>query len=151
MKTNKPISIRLIGQYEISVLDDGRIILPSDIVQRFREGDVKELYPGRIPEVKALVLCPGHIWDRWLAHLQKEYPSFQTHPGARAYTTPFKPIRWDSQRRISLPALANNYAGIKARGMAIIFGRGDYLELWAEEEFSKIKEACENALRKTEQ
>jgi len=152
MKANEQLtSIGLIGRHEITVLDDGRIILPSDIVHLLQAAGVKKLYPAEIPGLKALVLCPEQLWNRWVAHLETKFPTIKTHPGARAYLTPFKPVAWDSQGRISLPALASNHAGIRARGTVVIIGNTYYMELWAEDEFSKIRQGCEDALRKTDQ
>lgn len=147
MNTEKQnTSIGLIGQHEVTVLEDGRIKLPSHLRRQLENAGVHVLLPGRVPGLKALVLCPEHLWHRWVHQLQKQFLNFKSHPGARVYCTPCKPITWDSQGRISLPALAYNYAGIKAEATVFITGMDYYLEIWAEEEFSKITLECERAL-----
>lgn len=144
-------SIALVGQYEVTVLEDGRIRLPSDIARLLRAGSINTLYPAEIPGLKALVLCPEQFWKSWKDHIEKQLPPVETHPGVRAYTTPFKPIKWDSQGRISPPASVGNRIGIKADSTAILLGKVYYLELWAEDEFTQMKAKCEDALRSTNQ
>lgn len=152
MEANEQLaSIGLTGQCEVTVLEDGRIILPSDILRLLYHHHVQKLCAGRIPGLKALVLCPEQFWDRWISHLETKFPVLKTHPGATAYLTPFKPVAWDSQGRISLPALASNHAGIVRGGAVVLIGRDYHIELWAEAEFSKTMRECENALRAADQ
>lgn len=143
---NEHSGIGPIPQYEVTVLEDGRIVLPIEICRHLRDNGAQKLYPGKIPGIKAVILCPQQWWGRWTDYLQTQFPSLKTHPGARAYLTPFRSIRWDSQRRISLPAGAHNYAKIGAKTTAVILGRDYYLEVWSEEEFSKLVQDCERQL-----
>lgn len=150
-KENRHSGIGPIPQYEVTVLEDGRIVLPIDICRQLKGNGVKKLYPGKIPGMKAVILCPQQWWNRWTDYLQTQFPSLKTHPGARAYLTPYKPISWDSQRRISLPAGAHNYVNIKPQTIAVILGKDYYLEVWSEEEFSKVVKDCERQLTKSNQ
>jgi DNA-binding transcriptional regulator/RsmH inhibitor MraZ len=140
----------LVGQRDITVLDDGRIKLPGDIMAELESLTrlEKVLYPGRIPQVRAIVLCPEEHWDHWQVHLQSQFPLLKTHPGAIAYLHPFKPATWDRYGRVSLPAAASYYAGIRKGISAVLIGKGYYLELWPEEEFKKALRDCEAALAK---
>lgn len=150
-KKNNHSDIRLIGQYEVTVLEDGRILLPIELQRQLAGSGVKKLCPGKIPGMKAVVLCPQQLWNRWANHLETQFPSLKTHPGARAYLTPYKPISWDPQRRLSLPAGAHNYASIRPQTTAVILGKDYYLEVWSEEEFSKVVQDCERQLAKPSQ
>lgn len=150
-KKDSHFDISIIPQYEVTVLEDSRILLPIEFRRRLAACGVKKLYPGKIPGMKAVILCPQQWWSRWTDYLQTQFPSLKTHPGARAYLTPFKSIGWDPQGRISLPADVHNYAGIKRKTTAVILGKDYYLELWSEEEFSKAVLDCERQLTKLNQ
>ncbi len=141
--------VNLIGQREVTVLDGGRIKLPADIVHTLRSArpSLFSLYPGRIPLTKALILCPAPFWDRWKEDLQSQFPVLKTHPGAVAYLNPFKPIKWDRQGRISLPAEAHHLAGISAGITVVLIGKDYYVQVWAKEEFDKAVVGCDAALR----
>ena len=141
-------AVEPVGQREATVLDDGRIKLPADVLRRLRSSKTRlhVLYPGRLPLAKALVLCPKPFWDRWTEALKLRFPVLKTHPGAAAYLSPFKPATLDRQGRMSLSAPASYHAGIRKGISIVLIGRGYYLELWAEEEFKKAFKDCEAAL-----
>jgi DNA-binding transcriptional regulator/RsmH inhibitor MraZ len=145
-------SVGLIDQRESTVLDDGRIKLPADVLRALESlpAQSKTLYPGRIPLAKALILCPKGFWEQWKGHLQSQFPLLKTHPGAAAYLHPFKPIKWDREGRISLPAPASHYAGIGKSVSIVLIGKGYYFEVWREDEFHRAIAECEAALRKTD-
>ena len=147
MKTaNKKASASFIGQYELTVLDDQRLILPSGVVRQLEDHGVEKVLAGKLPGFNALVLCPEALWGKWLNKLKKSCPSLRTHDGARSFLIPWRPIGWDSKGRISLPRRARNHLGISAHDTAILIGTGFYLELWSEEEFNRITRDCELAL-----
>lgn len=142
-------SVDFIGQWEVTVLDDGRIKLPCGLLTTLKsiQQPPRILYPGRIPLSKALVLCPGCSWDRWKEYLVSMYPKLKTLPGASAFCVPMKPVRCDDHGRMSLPSLACNHAGIK-NGLPIVFvGKNYYIELWSEEEFNRAIVECEAVSR----
>ncbi len=146
------IAVEPAGQREATVLDDGRIKLPADILRRLRSSKTRlhVLYPGRLPLAKALVLCPKPFWDRWTEALMLRFPVLKAHPGAAAYLSPFKPATLDRQGRISLPAPASYYAGIRKGASIVLIGKEYYMELWTEEEFKRAFADCEAALAKTD-
>lgn len=148
MKTkNKHYSISFVGQYELTVLDDQRLILPSDVVRQLEDHGIEKVLAGRLPGFNALVLCPEALWGEWLKKLRRDFPAIETYDGARSFFTPWRPIGWDSKGRISLPRRARNHLGINAHDTAILVGTGFYFELWSEEEFNRITQDCELALR----
>jgi len=144
-------SVGLVGQWDITVLDDGRIKLPADVLRMLQSLGLSSyrLCPGRIPREKALVLCPEQFWDRWKEALLSQFPLLKTHRGAAAFINPFKPIGWDTHGRISLPAPACYYAGIGKGVPIILVGKDYYMELRTEEEFMKAFEDCKAALAET--
>jgi len=153
MKSGKQdSSAGLIGQWDITVLDDGRIELPADVLRMLQSlgSSWYRLCPGRIPREKALVLCPEQFWDRWKEALLSRFPLLKTHPGAAAYLNPFKPIGWDAHGRISLPAPACYYAGIRKGVPVVLVGKEYCLNLWTEGEFKEAMEDCETALARAD-
>lgn len=147
VKAKKPRnSVSLLGKYEVTVLSDQRIILPANIIRQLEAHGIEKLLPGGLPGRKALVLCPETLWGKWLSRTKKRFPCLETQDGARAFLIPWQPIRWDSKGRISLPRRARDYAGIKANNTVIVIGIDYYIELWAEEEFTKTTRECEIAL-----
>ena len=145
-------SAGLVGQRDLTVLDDGRIKLPADVLRMLQSLGLRsrKLCPGRVPLTTALVLVPAEFWRRWKEALLSRFPLLRAHPGATAYLDPFKPITWDFEGRISLPAPASHHASI-ARGVSIILiGKDYYVELWTEEEFKRVLADCEAALARTD-
>jgi DNA-binding transcriptional regulator/RsmH inhibitor MraZ len=152
LKAKKPqFPISFIGRYEVTVLNDRRIILPVDVIRQLRDHSTKRIFPGRLPGSRALVLCPENFWDHWVNKLKKSFPCLRTHNGARTFLIPWQPIGWDIKGRITLPRRAREYARIKAEETAVIMGTDYYFELWSEIEFNKIIQECEAALRKSAQ
>lgn len=142
-------SISFVGNYEVTVLGDRRIILPADVIRQLRDHSTKSIFPGRLPGSRAIVLCPVNLWDHWTNKLKKKFPCLKNLSGARIYLVPWQPISWDSKGRITLPRRAREYAGIKAEETVIIMGTDYCFELWSEKEFNEILKECEAALRKS--
>jgi DNA-binding transcriptional regulator/RsmH inhibitor MraZ len=142
-------SISFVGRYEVTVLTDRRIILPSDVIQQLKAYNIESVFVGRIPRSKAIVLCPENLWGHWVKKLKKSFPCLRTHNGAITFLIPWKPIGWDSKGRITLPRRARDYAGIKANETAIIVGTDYCFELWSEKEFNDRVRECEAALLKS--
>ena len=136
-----------VGKYELTVLSDWRIILPAHVVRQLTIYNIKKILPGRIPGLKALVLCPDILWSLWISKLKKNFPCLETHRGARTFLIPWQPIHWDSKGRISLPRKARELTGIKLDQTAVILGNECCFELWSEENFNEITQECEALLR----
>ena len=143
---NRQCSISFVGQYELSVLGDHRIVLPANLIRQLEGNGTEEVLPGRIPGLRALILCPGNLWGKWLKKLKRGFPCLDTYGGARAFITPWEPTRWDSKGRITLPRRAREYAGIKAHDTVVVIGADYYIELWADEEFTRMTRECETGL-----
>ncbi len=144
-------SISFIGRYEVTVLNDRRIILPADVIRQLRDHSTERILPGMLPGSRALVLCPENLWDHWVNKLKKSFPCLKTHNGAKIFLIPWQPIGWDTKGRITLPRRAREYAGIKAEETAIIMGTDYCFELWSEKNFNDKVRECEATLRKSVQ
>ncbi len=142
-------SISFVGKYEVTVLADQRIILPADVMQQLEDYGIERIFLGRLPGLKALVLCPANLWDYWINKLKKNFPCLRAHIGARSFLIPWQTIRWDNKGRITLPRRARDYIGIRANETAIIIGTNYCFELWPEKEFNKKIQECEAALFKS--
>ena len=144
-------SVSFIGKYEVTVLNDRRIILPADIIRQLEYNSLKKLLPSKLPMRKAIILCPEIFWGKWLKKIKKKFPCLEIQDGARTFLIPWQPTKWDNKGRISLPRRARDYAGIKANSTVIILGIDYYIELWPEEEFTKMTRECEIALGESTQ
>ena len=147
----KQISPSFVGKYELTVLSDSRVILPADVIRQLRNRGIKKLLPGRLPDLKALLLCPEIFWGRWRNTLTRRFPCLKTNSGARTFLVPWQPVRWDSKGRISLPRKAREFAGIKPYQTVIILGNNYCFELWSEERFNEITRECEDILQRSAQ
>lgn len=147
LSKSKPCPISFIGRYEITVLDDRRLILPADVVRQLKHHGVETVLVGKLPGCNALILCPEALWGKWLKKLKKSFPALNTHQGARSFLIPWQPISWDCKGRISLPRRARNHMGINSHDIVILIGTGFYFELWCEGEFTRITRECEHSLR----
>lgn len=142
-------SISFVGRYEVTVLADRRIILPANVIQQLKDHSVERVLVGRLPGLKALVLCPENLWGHWVKKLKKSFPCLKTHNGAITFLIPWRPIDWDAKGRITLPRRAREHAGIKADETAIIIGMDYCFELWPEKEFNDRVRECEAVLFKS--
>ena len=144
-------SISFVGKYEVTVLTDRRIILPTNVRRQLRDHSIERLFPGKLPGLRALVLCPENLWSHWVNSLKKSFPCLGIRNGARTFFIPWQPVSWDTKGRITLSRRAREYAGIKANESAIIIGTDFWFELWSEIEFDEIIRECEVALHRPTQ
>jgi DNA-binding transcriptional regulator/RsmH inhibitor MraZ len=142
-------SVSFIGKYEVTVLSDERIILPAVIIRQLKAHGIERVLLGKLPGLKALVLCPENLWGHWVKKLKDSFPCLMTHNGARTFLIPWQPVRWDTKGRITLPRRARDYAGIKANDTAIIVGANYCFELWSEKNFNDKVRECEAVLVKS--
>jgi len=150
MKTKqRQRSFSFVGQYEATVLTDARIILPNDVIRQLQDHGIKKVLPGRLPFLKAVVLCPETLWAQWTYKLKRSFPCLETHSGARTFVIPWQPISWDAKGRILLPRQAREYAGIKPDHTVIILGNDYCFEVWSEEKFNEITRECEAVLQRS--
>lgn len=145
----KKISVSFAGKYELTVLSDSRVILPIDVIRQLRSQGIERLLPGRLLDLKALVLCPEIFWDPWRKTITSRFPCLKTNNGARTFLIPWQPISWDSKGRISLPRKAREFAGIKPYQTGIILGNNYWFELWSEERFNEVTRECEDILQRS--
>jgi DNA-binding transcriptional regulator/RsmH inhibitor MraZ len=147
----KQISASFVGKYELTVLSDSRVILPIDVIRQLRSQNIEKLLPGRLPGLKALLLCPEIFWCRWRQTLTRRFPCLKSDNGTRTFFVPWQPIRWDSKGRISLPREAREFAGIKPYQTVIILGNNYCFELWAQERLDEVTRECEDILQRSTQ
>lgn len=151
MKTKrKQISVSFVGKYELTVLSDSRVILPIDVIRQLSSQGIKRLLPARLPDLKALLLCPEILWGRWRRTLIRRFPCLKANDGARTFLIPWQPISWDSKGRITLPRRAREFAGIEPYQTVIILGNNYCFELWSEERFNEITRECEDVLQRSD-
>ena len=141
--------IRFFGQYEVTVLGDGRIILPAKVRQQLKHAGGKKIWLAKQPGVKALVICPNATWSQWSEDIKNRCTFLNTPAGARAYLAASEPTTWDQKGRINLPSRLISYAAIKSHSTAVIIGIDGYFELWQEKAFNEMVEDIDGTIRKS--
>jgi division/cell wall cluster transcriptional repressor MraZ len=147
MKSSQPIT-QFYGKYEVTVLDDRRIILPAKIRQQIESRRTSKIWLGKLPGVSALVICPDTEWDQWIHNLTKQFSCLNTPEGIRTFMAPSEPVAWDSKGRIYIAVGLCKYASIKPEQGAVIIGMGCHFELWNKVAFDEITNDVEISLRK---
>ena len=66
MEKNRQQRPGFVGEYEATVLGDGRLRLPDQVVRQLRAHNARQLWVTAIPGTKAVVLCPEASWVRWV-------------------------------------------------------------------------------------
>lgn len=116
------------GEFEHSVDDKGRVIIPLD----FREPLGDEFFVSRGPD-HAIWLFPTSIWKKIEVELndsvlQRDKAFLQRMFGGRTL------VKMDPQSRLAIPKHLRDWAGVTNSLSAVIIGQGQKIEIW-----SKIK------------
>ncbi len=124
-------TLSFFGEHEYKVDTQGRISMPARYRDAFRGG---------------LILTRGHDrciaaytpnqWETW-ANNVASYPMnrqknrrYRRMTFAGAYS-----LQSDRQGRVPLPSMLRSYANIDINGDVVVAGMGDFLEIWAKEEW----------------
>jgi MraZ protein len=127
------------GEYEQSVDDKGRIVLPQDL--RAPLGD--EFVITRGPD-RAVWLLPKAQWETIYRQIKpgainsgnnRQAALLQRQHGGRAY------VKTDAQFRLTVPKHFRDYAGIDEDHKAVLIGVGDKVELWSKETWDAYNRA----------
>ena len=116
------------GEFEQSVDDKGRLVLPQDL--RTPLGD--EFVITRGPD-RAVWLLPRAEWDSIYQRLRlgarnaRQAALLQRQHGGRAY------VKTDGQSRVTIPKHFRDYAAIDESHKAVLVGIGDKVELWSKD------------------
>ena len=116
------------GEFEQSVDDKGRIVLPVDLRAPLGEEFVITRGPDR-----AAWLLPRPQWELIYKQIRPGAPDsrqaaiLQRQHGGRAY------VRTDAQFRLTVPKHFRDYAGINEDHKAVFIGIGVKVELWSKE------------------
>ena len=94
---NNNCLISFIGKYQVSVLSDERIILPVGVISQLEDNGIKKVLVGKLPEFKALILCPETLWSKWIYKIKRKFPCLKTLEGARTFLIPWQSIHWDTK------------------------------------------------------
>jgi MraZ protein len=128
------------GEYEQSVDDKGRIVLPQDL--RAPLGD--EFVITRGPD-RAVWLLPKIQWEQIYQQIKpgatnsRQAALLQRQHGGRAYA------KTDAQNRLTVPKHIRDYAGIDEDHKAVLIGVGDKIELWNKETWDAYNRALFNS------
>jgi len=116
------------GEYEQSVDDKGRIVLPQD----FRGPLGDEFVITRGPD-RAVWILPKPQWDDIYRQIRpgaartRQAALLQRQHGGRAF------VRTDTQFRLTIPKHFRDYAAVDESHKAVLVGIGDRVELWSKD------------------
>lgn len=126
------------GQYDVSVLSDGRVRLPDEVVKQLERRGVKAVWLATLPNLKALVICPERFWPRWVQQARHQFKFLETEDGIRAISSMWKRRTWDSKGRLLVPGALMQYAGIRPGGRVVLVPFRNYFELWEDGNFKEL-------------
>ncbi len=122
------------GTYEISLVTGGQMNLPAKIRKSLNGKDLV-LTTGFDKCIFGFV--PGN-WEKMVqSGLDKPVFTNDGRTVRRQFFSAADIIEFDNQGRIIVPANLREYADLKAKVMVI--GAGDHFEIWAKDEWNKIK------------
>jgi MraZ protein len=136
----------LLGVYETSVLDDGRIRLPIAVTQQLENAGARTVRAGILPGQKALVLFPQETWPTGIQKLLQQNPVLASPEGFRSFLSLSVPLSWQDQGRISLPDRLLHDADLRIGQLVVIVGVGDHFEIWNSDAYEEMRRRCQEAL-----
>lgn len=113
------------------MLGDGRLMLPAAVRHQLNDNRIQQLWISRVPDAKALVLCPPHQWNQWTAQQQKKYPYLSTTQASRTFWSHVDCKEWDKKGRLYLSTDIRQHAQLEPDQIAIIIGRNQFYEVWS--------------------
>jgi DNA-binding transcriptional regulator/RsmH inhibitor MraZ len=137
------------GQHETRLLEDGRIVLPVEVVRQLRDIEADNIWLGLIPNRPVLVICPGTQWDTWLRDLRCQFPFLNTPDGYMAFVSPSKLCEIDGQGRIYVSAMLRRHLGNNPGPNVVVVGAKDHFEIWTLSAFDDMVQKCREAVLRT--
>lgn len=126
----------LFGEYEVSVDNKGRFLVPAAFRKQLAEGASERFVINRGFE-KCLTLFPTEIWDSVTKEINKLNdfdPNVRNFK--RAYLNGATPIEVDSAGRILVPKTLLQFAGIEKE--MILYAQGNKVELWDKDTYQQM-------------
>ena len=147
MKTGRRQGVTaFLGEFETSVLNDGRIRLPVGVTRQLEEAGVRTIRASILPHQEALVLFPEATWSSGIKKITQQDPLLGTPQGFRSFISPSVPFSWDSQGRVYISVSLRDYASLEVDHPVVIIGVDDHFELWNSEAFDEMRTRCQKAL-----
>ena len=133
----------LYGNYELTVDDKNRILVPSEVRKKLepeRDGEAFFLVTGRDGR---LWLYPERYYEQLVSREPTELtPSEDTLAFDRMMLGLASRVEWDKQGRVLLPDRALKRAGI-GKDVTLV-GARDHLELWNRSDWDAAREQLES-------
>jgi MraZ protein len=125
----------LIGEFECSIDDKARLMLPSALKKQLPKKDSNKFVINRGFE-KQLNLYPWKEWDKVTSSINNLNLFVQKNREfVRRFNNGATELELDSSGRILLPKSLMLYAGISKE--AILFAHSDRIEIWSKQEYDK--------------
>ncbi len=128
MPNSADIELELWGEFEQSIDDKGRLVLPQDL-----RGPLKDEFVVTRGPDRAVWLLPKTQWELIYQQIRPGAPNsrqaaiLQRQHGGRAY------VKIDGQFRLTVPKHLRDYAGIDEDHKVVFIGIGDRVEVWSKE------------------
>lgn len=127
-----------LGEYQYSVDDKGRLIIPS----KFRKPLLEGLVITRGLDHN-LVIYPMDEWEKLVEKINRlPYADPQARNFRRLVYSGASDIEPDKQGRINVPTYLLEYAQITKE--VVVVGVHGYIELWSPERWISVREALES-------
>ena len=138
------------GEYEHSIDNKGRLIIPSKFREAFKEYDIEKCYITRGLD-KCLFLFTESEWRSQESKFKSiSFTRSEARKFNRLYFSGASQIECDKQGRILIPKYLKDFAGIKRDVMLI--GVSNRIEVWSKDVWSEYynssKESFEDIAEK---
>lgn len=122
----------LIGEFHHNLDDKSRLVMPSKVFDDLGS----EVIVARGFE-HCLMVYPIAKWENVIAKFSElSITKADTRKFMRILLAGATSCKFDSQKRICIPSVLKNYAGISKE--VVIIGLDDHLEIWSEDEYNRF-------------
>lgn len=138
------------GEYEHTIDNKGRLIVPSKFREAFREYDIEKFYMTRGLD-RCLFLFTENEWKAQESKFKAvSFTKSESRKFNRMYFSGATQMEFDKQGRMLIPKYLKDYAGIKRD--VVIIGVSSRMEIWAKEAwqeyYNSSKESFEDIAEK---
>jgi len=134
------------GEYNHTLDDKDRVVLPAKFRNTIKENKLKSFYLTRGLD-KCLYMYTDSEWQKQIDKI-KTFPDTKSEVRAfqRMYVSGAAGVSVDSQGRVLIPAHLKQFASIKKD--VVVLGVGERIEVWDKSEWEKFYESNKESFEK---
>jgi len=126
------------GEYESSMDDKGRVILPAKLREAIDEDRDGQGFYSTIGPDGCIELCTPAEWDRRVQALRKApFATERARRFQRTMSSMTERVLMDKQGRLHLSPNLVAYAAIQKE--IVVLGNFDFIEIWSRERYQPMK------------